>query len=307
MRVADVDGVGSAVEALYFVCKTSGVQALAARASVPRPAIPRCSPGDSRMPSDCALVSADTDRAAVSPTSGPIARRVLHEEVAARLREWITEGVLAPGERLNERVLCDRLAVSRTPLREACKMLAAQNLVVLHPHRGASVAAPSAEDVCHLFELMAALEGLSGELAALRHDAAELREIRALHREMLTAHAAGDLPAYYRLNRAIHAAINACARNPMLTQTYDSVNLRIQHLRFRSNFNRAKWDAAVADHERMLEVLARRDASAMRALLEAHLRAKLEAVLEGVGGAGAADAAAVARPAAWMALAGASR
>jgi DNA-binding GntR family transcriptional regulator len=258
------------------------------------------------MPSDCALVSADIHRAAASPSAGPIARRVLHEEVAARLREWITEGVLAPGERLNERVLCDRLAVSRTPLREACKMLAAQNLVVLHPHRGAVVAAPSAEDVRHLFELMAALEGLSGELAALRHDAAELREIRALHREMLAAHARGDLPAYYRSNRAIHAAINACARNPMLTQTYDSVNLRIQHLRFRSNFNRAKWDAAVADHERMLEALARRDASAMRALLEAHLRAKLEAVLEGAVDAGAA-AGVAARPAARMALAGGSR
>lgn len=217
----------------------------------------------------------------IAAAPAPIERRALHEEVAGRLREWITEGLLAPGERLNERVLCGRLAVSRTPLREAFRVLAAQNLVVLHPHRGATVAAPSADDVRHLFELMAALEGLSGELAAQRHDPADLREIRALHFEMLAAHARGDLPGYYRLNRAIHAAINACARNPMLTQTYDSVNLRIQHLRFRSNFNRAKWDAAVAEHERMLEALERRDARTMRALLEEHLRAKLEAVLEG--------------------------
>jgi DNA-binding GntR family transcriptional regulator len=212
--------------------------------------------------------------------SAIIERRVLHEEVAGRLREWITEGVLAPGERLNERVLCSRLAVSRTPLREALKVLAAQNLVVLHPHRGASVAAPSAQDVRHLFELMAALEGLSGELAAQRHEAADLREIRALHDAMLAAHSRGDLPGYYRLNRAIHAAINACARNPMLTQTYDSVNLRIQNLRFRSNFKRAKWDAAVREHQRMLEALEARDAPALRALLEAHLRAKRDAVLE---------------------------
>lgn len=244
------------------------------------------------MPSEIALATVEHETAAPLPAPAPIARRVLHEEVAARLREWITEGMLAPGERLNERVLCDRLAVSRTPLREAFKVLAAQNLVVLHAHRGAAVASPSAQDVRHLFELMAALEGLSGELAALRHDAADLREIRALHVEMLAAHARGDLPGYYRLNRAIHAAINACARNPMLTQTYDSVNLRIQNLRFRSNFNRAKWDAAVLEHERMLEALERRDAPAMRALLEAHLRAKLEAVLEAVTashGRGAAD------------------
>jgi DNA-binding GntR family transcriptional regulator len=234
------------------------------------------------MQSANVVVITDTERDSPALEVAPIARRVLHEEVAGRLREWITEGLLAPGERLNERVLCARLAVSRTPLREAFKVLAAQNLVVLHPHRGASVAAPSPQDVRHLFELMAALEGLSGELAALRHDAAELREIRALHFEMLAAHARHDLPGYYRLNRAIHAAINACARNPMLTQTYDSVNLRIQNLRFRSNFNRAKWDAAVVEHQHMLEALERRDAPAMRALLEAHLRAKLEAVLEGV-------------------------
>jgi DNA-binding GntR family transcriptional regulator len=234
------------------------------------------------MQSATVAVITDADRDGPAFEAAPIARRVLHEEVAGRLREWITEGLLAPGERLNERVLCARLAVSRTPLREAFKVLAAQNLVVLHPHRGASVAAPSPQDVRHLFELMAALEGLSGELAAQRHEAGELREIRALHFEMLAAHARGDLPAYYRLNRAIHAAINACARNPMLTQTYDSVNLRIQNLRFRSNFNRTKWDAAVAEHQRMLEALERRDAPAMRALLEAHLLAKLEAVLEGV-------------------------
>jgi DNA-binding GntR family transcriptional regulator len=234
------------------------------------------------MQSDRVASDSDVERdgPVPAPAVEPIARRVLHEEVAGRLREWITEGVFAPGERLNERVLCERLAVSRTPLREALRVLAAQNLVVLHPHRGAAVAAPSAEDVRHLFELMAALEGLSGELAALRHDEAELREIRALHFEMLAAHARGDLPGYYRLNRAIHAAINACARNPMLTQTYDSVNLRIQNLRFRSNFNRAKWDAAVAEHQRMMEALERRDAPAMRSLLEAHLRAKLDAVLE---------------------------
>jgi len=213
----------------------------------------------------------------------PIGRRPLHEEVAERLRDWITEGRLPAGARLNERVLCQSLGVSRTPLREALKVLAAQRLVDLHPNRGAAVAAPSADDVRHLFELMAALEGLSGELAALRRDEAQLREIRALHFEMLAAHARDDLPGYYRVNRAIHEAINRCARNPMLTQTYHSVNLRIQHLRFRSNFNRARWDAAVAEHQRMLEALASRDAAGLRRLLEQHLRSKLDAVVESRG------------------------
>ena len=218
-----------------------------------------------------------------APTAAqPIARRALHEEVADRLREWITEGRLAPGARLNERVLCEQLAVSRTPLREALKGLAAERLVDLHPNRGAAVAVLSVDDVRHLFELMAALEGLSGELAAMRRSDDQLREIRAMHFEMLAAHARADLPAYYRLNRAIHTAINRCAGNPMLAETYDSVNLRIQSLRFRSNFKRGKWDAAVAEHQSMIQALTARDAPRLRALLEQHLRHKLEALVEGL-------------------------
>jgi DNA-binding GntR family transcriptional regulator len=213
----------------------------------------------------------------------PIERRPLHEEVAERLRELITEGLLAPGSRLNERVLCEQLRVSRTPLREAFKVLAAERLVELHPHRGASVAVLSAADVAHLFEVMAVLEGLSGELAARRRTDAELDEVRALHFEMLAAHARRDLPAYYRLNRQVHALINRCARNPVLSETYDAVNLRIQNLRFRSNFNRDKWDQAVAEHGEIVEALAQRDAARLRGLLEAHLRQKLSAVLDGLG------------------------
>src|SRR5690606_28274679 len=106
-----------------------------------------------------------------------IDRRPLHEEVAERLRAMITEGALAPGARLNERVLCERLRVSRTPLREAFKVLASERLVELSPNRGASVVALSRSDVEQLFELMGALEGLAGQLAAERRTEAELAEI----------------------------------------------------------------------------------------------------------------------------------
>ena len=209
-----------------------------------------------------------------------IDRRPLHEEVAERLRGMLTEGRLAPGSRLNERVLCERLRVSRTPLREAFKVLAAERLIELNPNRGASVVALSRADVEQLFELMGALEGLSGQLAAERHSATELLEIRALHFEMLAAHARRDLPIYYGLNRQIHEAINRCARNLALNETYDSVNTRIQNLRFRSNFNHDKWDHAVREHQAMLEALQSRNGEALRQVLEKHLRNKRDAVLE---------------------------
>ena len=221
-----------------------------------------------------------------------IDRRPLHEEVAERLRGLLTEGRLEPGSRLNERVLCERLEVSRTPLREAFKVLAAERLIELNPHRGATVVALSRSDAEQLFELMGALEGLSGQLAAERRTEQELAEIRALHFEMLAAHCRRDLSGYYALNRRIHQAINRCARNPVLSETYESVNTRIQNLRFRSNFNHEKWDAAVCEHQAMLDALQARDGAGLRAILEAHLCNKRDAVLDQWPAFGAAETAA---------------
>jgi DNA-binding GntR family transcriptional regulator len=208
-----------------------------------------------------------------------VGRKPLHEEVAERIRQMITDGRLAPGSKLNERVLAAELAVSRTPLREAIKGLAAEKLVELLPNRGAVVARLTPALVRHLFELMAALEGLSGELAAQRHSPQALTEIKALHYEMLAAHTRRDLGTYYALNRAIHRAINVAAGNPELTQTYEAVNSRIQALRFQSNFNQDKWDAAVMEHEAMLAAMSARDGVGLRQLLEQHLRNKRDAVL----------------------------
>lgn len=202
--------------------------------------------------------------------------------VAERLREMITEGELAPGARLNERALCDRLGVSRTPLREAFRALAADGLVELQPNRGAQVVALSAAGIRESFEVMAALEALSGELACGRIADGEVAEIKALTFEMLACHARADLPAYYRLDRAIHDRINAAAGNGLLRRMYVSLNRRIQSLRFRSNFDRGKWDRAAREHAQMVEALEARDGARLAALLRRHLQQKSEAVLEGL-------------------------
>lgn len=217
-----------------------------------------------------------------------IGRQVLHAAVVARLRDMITEGLLAPGERLNERVLCEQLGISRTPLREAFKVLATEGLIVLAPNRGAHVARMSRDEVVHTFQVMGALEGLSGELACAKITEAELSEIRELHRQMAACHRKRDLPGYYRLNRAIHERINEAARNPVLTQVYRTVNARLHALRFRSNFDRKKWDAALAEHEQMLEALAARNGERMRRLLVEHLAHKCAAVLAQMDGGRAA-------------------
>jgi DNA-binding GntR family transcriptional regulator len=220
------------------------------------------------------------DRAAAMPTDvGAVERRVLHEAVADRLRELIIEGVLAPGAHLNERILCEQLQVSRTPLREAFRTLAGEGVIDLMPNRGAVVAALSRDDLEHAFELMTALEGLAGELAAKRATPAEVRRIRSMQAEMTQAHSRRDLPAYYRLNRAIHALIVCLAGNPMLTESHSRLNAKLQAVRFRSNLNREKWDAALAEHAAMVEALAARDGAQLAALLRGHLAGKRASVL----------------------------
>ncbi len=209
-----------------------------------------------------------------------IPRAALHEQVAQRLRQMLVENRIPPGAKLNERELSEVLQVSRTPLREAIKMLAAEGLVELLPNRGAIAVELTEADVLNTFEVMAGLEAMSGELAAQRITDAELAEIRAMHFEMLAAYTRRDLSAYYRLNSQIHRAINAAARNPVLTATYNQVNARLQALRFRSNQDDAKWKQAVAEHERMIEALAGHDAGAMRTVLAEHLDHKRDVVVE---------------------------
>jgi DNA-binding GntR family transcriptional regulator len=209
-----------------------------------------------------------------------IPRAALHEQVTQRLRQMLVEGRIAPGAKLNERELAELLRVSRTPLREAIKMLAAEGLVELLPNRGAIAVALTQADVLHTFEVMAGLEAQSGELAAQRVTPEELAEIQAMHFEMMAAYTRRDLSTYYSLNARIHNAINSAAKNPVLATVYQQVNARLQALRFRSNQDGEKWKRAMKEHEKMIEALAAHDGAAMREVLLAHLRNKRDVVLE---------------------------
>ncbi|MDB5954041.1 MAG: GntR family transcriptional regulator [Ramlibacter sp.] len=217
-----------------------------------------------------------------------IARQGLHDQVVSRLRAMLVEGSIAPGAKLKERELCERLSVSRTPLREAIKLLAAEGLVELVPNRGAVAVKLTEADVTHSFEVLGALEALGGELAARRMTDAEFSELKALHYEMLAAYARKDLPGYYRLNARIHGAINSFARNPVLAKAYHAINARVQSLRFSSNYDQEKWKRAVKEHEQMLEALQARDGARLRALMHEHMQRKRDVVLDQMRAAPAA-------------------
>ena len=208
-----------------------------------------------------------------------ISRVALHDQVVARLRTMLVEGRILPGAKLNERTLSEQLRVSRTPLREAIKLLAAEGLVDLLPNRGAVAVKLTEADVLNTFEVLAELEGMSGELAAKRISDEQLSELRASHYEMLACFERQELSGYYRLNAQIHTLINDAAANPVLTSTYRSINARVQSLRFRTNQNAAKWKRAIKEHEVMLEAMTARDSATMREVLVQHLNNKRDSVL----------------------------
>ncbi|KAA0892635.1 GntR family transcriptional regulator [Pusillimonas sp. ANT_WB101] len=210
-------------------------------------------------------------------------RRTLPAAAAERLRELIIEGELPPGTRLNERALSERLGVSRTPLREAFRLLASESLVEIQPNRGARVAVLSEIDIRESFAVLGGLEALSGELACQHATEDEIAEIRALTFEMQACHARQNLPTYYRVNREIHNCINRAARNRLLEQVYSTLNQRVQNLRFRSNLNPDKWKKAMEEHIAMVDALSRRDGVELGRLMREHLQRKCEAVIEGLG------------------------
>lgn len=214
------------------------------------------------------------------------APRLLHETVVDRLRDMIVQGELEAGTKLNERVLCETLGASRTPLREALKYLASEGLVRLLPNRGAIVAPLEPERVKQTFAVMGALEALAGELACRNASDAEINEIRALHYQMLAHHARGELAEYFRCNQEIHAKLVEAAGNEPLAEVYRSLNANVRRARYMANYSRERWNEAVEEHEEMLRALARRDGAALQRILREHLANKLVLVMEVLGGAG---------------------
>jgi DNA-binding GntR family transcriptional regulator len=205
---------------------------------------------------------------------------MLHEEVVGRIRAILLDGEIPPGARIPERDLCDKLQISRTPLREALKVLAAEGLVQLLPNRGSRAAKLTDKDMRDLFEVCQGLEALAGELACERITDAQIAEIAAAHAAMARHYRDNDLLQYYRCNRQIHEAIVTAASNPVLSGLYGSVTARIRRARSVTPMTPHRWALALQEHEAILNALQRRDGVGLAHILRTHLRHKREEVLQ---------------------------
>ncbi|WP_375457762.1 GntR family transcriptional regulator [uncultured Enterovirga sp.] len=208
----------------------------------------------------------------------------LHANAVTALREMIVSGALAPGARLKEVELGAALGVSRTPLREALKVLASEGLVALLPNRSAVVSGLDLADSEALFEVVAALEALAGRLACGRMTAEEIERVETLNGTLSAHHARGDLGAYFEANQEIHWAIVRASRNAVLIETWERLRHRVRRARFLSNVvRRTRWPEAVREHATILNVLKARDGDRLAELMHTHILAGLEAIRSGKG------------------------
>jgi DNA-binding GntR family transcriptional regulator len=205
-----------------------------------------------------------------------------HDDLVHQIRDMVIDGTLAPGERVPEQTLSNRFGVSRTPLREAIKTLASEGILELLPNRGARVAKLTLVEIDELFQVMAALEALSGELAASNATEQDLTEIRALHFQMVHHFTQKELMEYFRLNQRIHEKILQTAGNKTLQTLYSTLAFRIRRARYIANISEERWCEAVREHEEILLALEARDGPLLSHLLRRHLAKTCETVRQAI-------------------------
>jgi DNA-binding GntR family transcriptional regulator len=209
-----------------------------------------------------------------------VPRTGLHEQAAAKLRTLIVRGDLSPGEPLLEVDISKALGISRTPLREAFKQLAAEGLVELRLNRGAVVAALRREELAELFEAVSGIERCAAELAAIRMTTADAERLEALQDRIEGHHDRGELREYFEVNQQIHSAIVGFARNSVLKASHDALLARAERARFFALSTDGRWDESVREHRQILAALKARDAARAGQLLGHHVRRTGEAVVE---------------------------
>lgn len=195
----------------------------------------------------------------------------LAEEAATALREMILLEKLPAGTTLTERDLSDGLGISRTPLREAIRILANEGLVEFSASRRPSVADPSIEEITDYLRIQGALEGLSGELACAVASDEELELIRQLHETMMSRIGKDDPLTAFKRDMAFHTAIVAASHNAPLAETHASYNARLWRSRFMSSQRKVSRNSTRAEHTEIINALVNRDAEATAHALRKHL------------------------------------
>ncbi len=204
----------------------------------------------------------------------------LHEDVASQLRTRIFAGELAPGAFVDEMAWCEQLLISRTPLREALKVLAAEGLIRQEPRRGSFVNEVTEQDLDEIFPVIALLEGRCAHEAALKATDADLAALATLHERLQKAAKAQRINDYYDTNFAIHEAIILLANNKWLAQVIGDLRKILKLARLQQLHAPGRLQQSLSEHMAVFAALQARDAAGAEAAMRTHLTRQREALRE---------------------------
>jgi DNA-binding GntR family transcriptional regulator len=218
---------------------------------------------------------ADTTVPAAKPRGGRLGERALYEQVAEQLRSRILAHSLAPGSWIDEQALTAEYGISRTPLREALKVLAAEGLVTMKLRRGAYVTEVSARDLAEVFHLLALLESDAARIAARQATAAEMSELLAIHDELESA--LDDRERFFAANERFHMRLLEIADNRWRIQMVADLRKVMKLNRAQSLLKQGRLEASLKEHRQIMAALKARNADRVQALMQQHLEAGREA------------------------------
>lgn len=207
-----------------------------------------------------------------------IAPPALYQEVAERLRQRIFAHELQPGAWIDEQALTQQYGISRTPLREALKVLASEGLVTLKPRRGCYVTEISERDLDEVFAVMALLEGECARTAATRASVGDLLRLQGIHADLEAAGADRDIDRYFEANQTFHHVLQQIADNRWLLQVIEDLRQVIKLSRHHSLFSEGRLEQSLAEHRDILAALIERDAGAAEARMRTHIRSGRDAL-----------------------------
>lgn len=207
-----------------------------------------------------------------------IQKKTLHEEIANNLREMIMSGELREGDKIRENELCDLMGISKTPLREALRVLSAEGLIRLIPNRGSFVTTPTFEEIKEMFDVMVALEGVCARTAVEKMSDQDFVKLDNLHRKLEQNFKRKDQKEYIRQNNLYHAFVQELAGNKTLNQIVNGLRQKILLYRFQSLNLPGRFEQSIKEHRSLLAAFRNRDSGKAESLMKSHLKKQCDAM-----------------------------
>ena len=207
-----------------------------------------------------------------------IEKKTLHEEIANNLRELIMSGELHEGDKIKEDELCSSMGISKTPLREALRVLSVEGLIKLVPNRGSFVSTPTFEEIREMFDVMSVLEGICARAAAEKMSAKDLAALEKLHDRLENNFKRRAQREYIRINNQFHSFVQELAGNRTLNQIVNGLRQKILIYRYQSLNLPERFEQSIQEHRDLIEAFRKKDPKKVETLMRRHLKKQCDAL-----------------------------